>query len=159
MQAATPEAAQFYEDNITFFDLLLDIQDRLRTFHRENNNDLITSTGLAEYFFFIVQDELHVEVYKRDGYWDGDLFTLEEQQLIESTLLTRETSEGRFISANISMWRVEVSFLTNNYGTLYFGSPVMSAEQWMRTRWRVFTEEFNNDWSFYFYTTFHAILS
>ena len=152
---AIPEGIQFYEDNEEFFDLLLDIQNRIVAFDAENE-DKIKKLSFDIYF----GNEFRIS--EPDGYlYPGsrfDILTQDEWQLIDTTLRKRERNGEKFISAEVSESHVVVHGFFGEHSEdaeIFLMSPKEVAI-WKASisRWKEYVEPFNDDWSIVIMTKF-----
>jgi len=152
-----PAAIEFYYENEVFFELLLEAKVRLQE-HIELS-DSQTHVMPPTIDFMVHQGTLRVSAHAmsysgivRPG-GHNDLFTPDELQLIETTLMSRivpRSSWSEGIVARVSTERISVMFTTS----VSFGSPVMSADEWGDPFRYSFAVELNESWSFYIGTAF-----
>jgi len=154
MMEAIPEAVAFFEDNILFFELLLDVQEKAR----DRMYVLVEEEGQI-----YDQWEVRLNAYNNplsvvigvDGntQWVqlNDFFSYEERQLLLSTLQGRLTSpNGNNMSVRITEDCISVSFFTFHRATLRFVSPALGTElRVMNDRLLEYAKVITDDWCVY----------
>ena len=153
-----PIVTRFYEENKDFFDLLLDIRDRIILFNIENEDTI----SELDFTIYSEKELLRVRVSGPDGYtypgFQLDLLTPDERHLIDMTLRKIERPEEMFIGVRVQERYIEV------YG-LFWGrsedawislvSPVSEAKPLTYMGpWKSYIEPFNDDWSVVIQTRF-----
>jgi hypothetical protein len=157
---AVPGGIQFYEENIEFFDLLLDIQQRIINYNEENERQidnlifLIGDTTQA----FSFSTSIRRESGGGGGGENPDFVLEDEVQLIETTLRLRIPPDRGGAGVSVHVDRIEVRDVFGRLpGTLWmsFISPVEQAEQESRgLQFLTDTAPVNQDWRIFIGTRF-----
>jgi len=136
--AAIPDAKQFTEENSGFFDLLLDVQNRIITVNSgETEASLLGDFySISEYLISIYNNELQVRVFCDEQQYNRrlvmplskyDLFSTEERQLIED-ILTELMPDDFPLSIIISLDRIAVHYMQYHRTSLIIENPTVEAD-------------------------------
>ena len=157
VREAIPEAIQFYEDNIDFFDLLIDIKMRIVEFNGEGET---APSGLENYHFGKVTEYLTITVkegsaifdFKLTGY--SNLLTPDERALIEKTLLQLEDEYWRGVTYVTSKF-VSVNYFNYHRASLEILNPAEEFEEGDKddnsNRYYEYAKIISDDWCVYIF--------
>jgi hypothetical protein len=158
---AIPEGVQFYEDNIEFFDLLLDIRNSVIEYNASNDETIST---LRFNIFFGHEFRFRTSRVKPGTTTaftgeNPDFITEDDLLLIETTLRMRQRPDGTFIGASVSERGVNAHGFFGDHHRNVSGIGLMSpvgAAEWsaLTSRWREYTVPLNQDWSIIFQIRF-----
>jgi len=138
IKAVIPEAIEFIERNKDFFDLLQDIQKRIREFNETASGALIedSSAAINRYIMSIHRDEFYIMVYCDDKEYNqkntniGDkynLVTAKERQVIEDKV--REIRIDEYQRAiRIMPDSIVVEYKQYEWAFLFIESPSLEHE-------------------------------
>jgi len=142
-----PQFAQFYEENEEFFDLLLDIQERLRVHYLDVESEKFTVRFLLDSYHMSAEHSIN-------GF--NVIVSNDELNLIELALKELDAlMQGYFLNATVRDDMVAVGFSKiRNRTFLRLVSPIEFADEWSRAVAHGYLEEFSEGWSFFIDTSF-----
>jgi len=156
-----PVAIEFIGDNKEFLDMLLDIQERVRSFNEQMQIGLNSSedTLIGRYMMTLYKEDL--AIFMTLGEYSSasrsvqvgseyDILTYNEKQLIKDKLLEMMLDE-RTMTINIFLEKVSLSFYRYQRATIYIESPAEEFEDQDGDSYLTYyyAEKVNHDWCVY----------